>query len=207
MRYLVLLIFCIGCSSDDSYTIQSRTEGDLEVHPRLLQYYQMFADAAKVPVPVIKMTIGNLESTVAGKCYKPGGKPVNDQVGELIFGEGNEQERRIVINRSYYEKHEHNESAIQQVVFHELGHCLLDREHDEDWVELEGLRVPKSIMFSRSFGDQPWYPELRPYYSREMFGRSTGLELTADSYPDFNVVGDWTCGNADHDHGDATASN
>jgi len=99
----------------------------------------------------------------------PGDKPVGDKISDAVFGANANYDRRIVISESFIKKHEGNYFAVQQVVFHELGHCLLSRGHTEGKVDLNGEAVPKSIMFPAAFGNQLYYQSLHGYYKRELF--------------------------------------
>ena len=58
----------------------------------------------------------------------------------------------------------------EEVVFHELGHCILGRDHEETVLE-EG--IPKSIMFPYVF---EWeYQNYRSYYVAELKNENTVL--------------------------------
>jgi len=50
------------------------------------------------------------------------------------------------------------------VIFHELGHCVLDRDHDTSYNET----CPTSIMFPYQFGDSKCFQENRDYYIKEL---------------------------------------
>jgi hypothetical protein len=54
------------------------------------------------------------------------------------------------------------------VFFHELGHCTLYLDHDEELISVEGRNIPRSIMTHSQLG---WRDYLlsRGYYLRELF--------------------------------------
>ncbi len=57
----------------------------------------------------------------------------------------------------------------EQVVFHELGHCILGRDHLDDSVNLGGYNIiPKSIMSTMLFSST-FYDHNRTYYIDELF--------------------------------------
>ncbi len=59
----------------------------------------------------------------------------------------------------------------EELLFHELGHCILGREHDETKLY---LNIPKSIMYPYVFG---WaYKKYRSYYVEEL--KNTNALLT-----------------------------
>lgn len=56
----------------------------------------------------------------------------------------------------------------EQVIFHELGHCLLRRSHNDDSILYEGSYIPESIM-SRYLFPEYYYETYRDYYLDELF--------------------------------------
>lgn len=73
----------------------------------------------------------------------------------------------VRINRQFFA----NASAAnkEQVAFHELGHCILNREHDTRTIIYAGVTIPKSIM-SPSLFNEYYYITYRTYYLDELFG-------------------------------------
>lgn len=57
----------------------------------------------------------------------------------------------------------------EQVVFHEFGHCLLGRGHDDTHILYGSEYIFKSIMNSYMF-DEYYYGTYRDYYLDELFG-------------------------------------
>lgn len=63
----------------------------------------------------------------------------------------------------------------EQVIFHELGHCVLDRRgHIDDSVHYAGEIIPRSIMTTMLFSDY-YYLKFRKYYIDELFAGSNHL--------------------------------
>lgn len=56
----------------------------------------------------------------------------------------------------------------EELVFHELGHCELLREHNDAKIELNGEIVPESIMYPYLVKEQV-YVKNRAYYLKELF--------------------------------------
>jgi hypothetical protein len=53
----------------------------------------------------------------------------------------------------------------ETLVFHELGHCVLGLSHIMEDVDYsKGYLIHGSIMYPESFGDLPYYIELRSFY-------------------------------------------
>lgn len=59
-------------------------------------------------------------------------------------------------------------TARERAVWHELGHCILGREH---WNDLDATGNKKSIMNSSILMDEGVYQSMRTYYIKELFGR------------------------------------
>lgn len=58
----------------------------------------------------------------------------------------------------------------EQLMHHELAHCLLRREHDDSFIVDQNETIPKSIMTTWNFDDSI-YLRHHEYYIRELFGK------------------------------------
>lgn len=72
-------------------------------------------------------------------------------------------ESKIYINEDSWYKDSFNIQDKEQLTFHELGHCLLDREHMNTKIDaliaLVLKQVPKSIMTERHYDARQYYQE------------------------------------------------
>lgn len=106
----------------------------LETDEELQPYFQLFADeAAKRGITVdyeaarIEGLMQNItQSNVLGQCFRNEEKP-----------------RKVIVDQNYWDAA--SELDRQFLIFHELGHCFLDREHDD---RSDGQGVCISIMHS-----------------------------------------------------------
>lgn len=81
--------------------------------------------------------------------------------GNIVYGE-------ITLNAAYWDRM--NENTKEEVIWHELGHCVLDREHRDD--EDEGGR-PLSFMHSGKLcNNNPDYNEQKSKLTDELFNIS-----------------------------------
>jgi len=110
---VTIAFFCgISCSKD---------QAELFVDNSLLEYFDRFADeAAKRNVTVdfeasrVSAYIKEINSpNVIGQCVHDSKKP-----------------NTVIVDRTYWENA--NELEKEFLVFHELGHCVLNREHIDD---------------------------------------------------------------------------
>lgn len=83
-----------------------------------------------------------------------------------VLGYCDHRKRAIFINERSWKKLNRIEKKL--LIYHELGHCVLDRRHDES-IFING--EPKSIMHPNGI---TWkqYRKSKRYYDRELFGVS-----------------------------------
>ncbi len=114
-RILTTLSFAflvLGCNQIDT----------LETDPELVPYFQIFADEAAVRGIEVDFVEANIEgllqdigrNEVLGQCFRNEQRP-----------------RKVIIDRGYWERDDVTEEDRQFLIFHELGHCFLDLEHDD----------------------------------------------------------------------------
>jgi len=76
--------------------------------------------------------------------------------------------REIEIDREYWDDAE--ESVRDELIFHELGHCILDLDHDETLINKGNYyQIPNSIMYPFTFGYTSYYKEFIEEYHQELF--------------------------------------
>lgn len=132
MRSIVsgMLIITLTACSDQ------RTEG---VDERLQPYFDRFQVALGVSVGGLVGAIENLSPGIAAQCELPSGSPRVVRFDNARWNVG-------------------GDSYKEQVVFHELGHCIMNLDHDP---AIAPNGCPVSIMypvvFGVSFGGLPCY--------------------------------------------------
>lgn len=77
------------------------------------------------------------------------------------------QTPRIVLNTYYWQWL--NDLDREQLVFHELGHCVLNRDHNDQWITApDGNYIQASVMNAYDF--EWWkYDLYHDFYMRELF--------------------------------------
>jgi hypothetical protein len=147
-RLLLLLLILCSCG-----TFRTRT---VYIAPELLQYVELFESyyGTQVGVDVI---FEHLPGTWAGVCHK------------------RENHNTIAVDYTVYDLYKDNSYAIEEIVLHELGHCVLYRKHDdtvgEEVIGDHHYTKPRSIMYSSMFGSSYMYSKYHIYYLEELFGR------------------------------------
>lgn len=89
-----------------------------------------------------------------------------------IYETGN---RNVEINRHYWEDASDNEK--EELIFHELGHCTLNRDHRSDKIAYKNSSVPISIMYPYVFGHATYYEERKTEYIEELFHGNVGTGI------------------------------
>lgn len=75
--------------------------------------------------------------------------------------------RYIVISPKYWRDATHNQK--ESLLFHELGHCIFNRRHNEDTIYDEDFGwVAASIMYPSVIGGSAAYDKLRNEYLQEL---------------------------------------
>jgi len=150
MKYV--LTFCaltviFSCSKEYGY----------DVDPEIQPYYDSFEAEASLRGIKVDLELEGIGATVDF---------IRDQriIGECQNNE--EGQRRIHIDKAFWVEYDH--FGKEFIIFHELGHCYLDRRHDND---TKPGNICESIMQSGISGCINGYgPDTREEYLDELFG-------------------------------------
>lgn len=142
MKYLlaIIMLLTVNCAK---LKVNSQNFQAPELLPFILEFEKDFG--VTVDFPVI---IGEIEPKFAGICYK--------------WSSG---ARKVTIGRDTYDRHKLNYYAVQQLVYHELGHCALNLEHIDS---LDNNGYPLSIMYKSFFGFIQYYKDHNNSYIDQM---------------------------------------
>lgn len=114
------------------------------IDPAFAEYVYQFSStySARVEVDVV---FADLDAKTAGEC----------QMGKVVR-----------ISRSFWQGI--SDAGRMQLVYHELGHCVLLLQHTSDSIIKDGMHIPKSIMYPVFFGSSlAWHNNVR-YYEEEL---------------------------------------
>lgn len=145
-------VIFITCSLSE-YNLHNNAPTD----PAIQEYFDRFETEA---------SFFGLEFDVAGKnIYGIISDLDSNRIGNCSFSKNHP--RRITIDREYWDGA--NDMEREYVIFHELGHCYLERIHDNS---KSGSGMCRSIMQS---GESDCYliynGKTRDYYLKELFNR------------------------------------
>ena len=100
--------FLLACNKADT----------LETDPELEPYFQLFADEALLRGITVDYELARIEgliqdipdANIQGQCFR-----------------NEERPRKVIIDVNYWDNA--TEAEKEFIIFHELGHCFLDRDH------------------------------------------------------------------------------
>lgn len=125
----------------------------LSIPQEFAPYYESFLLEARnrgvnLYVDDLEITFHALPDPTVGRCTKGSATPV------------------VVIDPTAWQSF--TTSDREELIFHELGHCLLNRDHIDGTVTLGGVTIPSSVMSTYDFPGEIYYA-YRDYYLNELF--------------------------------------
>lgn len=161
MRILAVipLIFLLGCGTG------FKVKQYRYVAPGLEPYVEHFEEVYNLAIDY-PIEFADLEPGIVGRCRLYGGQ------------------RNVYIDSTFFEMNQYDTGAIHQLIFHELGHCSLLLNHNDN---LNEQNQEVSIMNSYAFGNEYYYLDNLDYY----------IESLTDSraVPWNEAVLEWGCKN------------
>lgn len=142
LSLILILILALGCNRPPVKRQQQNAAFSV--------YVQEFEKLSGRPV-LIAMNFGDVqEDGKSAICYSYGPNNIYNY---------------IIFNESDWDVYGH--FGREQLVFHELAHCILGRKHLN---AKNSQGEPLSIMYWQVFGDSGYYERNRNYYINELFG-------------------------------------
>jgi hypothetical protein len=132
--------------------------GHAEVAPPIQPFFTQFKIEAESEN--VTVFIGNIAADF-GDVAKYASVP-----GEVVFAvcvRGWDIQSKLVVNKELWDLADKN--YREAIIFHELGHCALEREHEER--QRDDAKGPLSLMFHAP--DPEAYAAMRRYYIHELF--------------------------------------
>jgi hypothetical protein len=168
MKFVILtLLFLCSCgkSKETLEIISSSKNIDKELQPYLDRFdfeankYGKRYDSSKLKM-IVSSELAQTIDKIGGDCLMEPGHP---ELGQLIR-----------INRHLLENPIYRKDTIEAFVFHELGHCLMNRDHTDSVVKTtDGYHVYISLMHNGKGSDSN-YMNNRNSYLRELFTGEVG---------------------------------
>lgn len=121
MRRLILMMLVLCCCSEQQKPVRVQKTFVYQIEPALEYYVEdFFSEAAKRNVFLKK------ENLIVAFA---------DSLGNKTIGLSSplEGQRRVFIKRKFFEVHKKEYYRIENVIFHELGHAMLNRKHNNHY--------------------------------------------------------------------------
>jgi hypothetical protein len=166
-KLLVLSILLVGCSRQVHYTDPRDIHGIDPAFTAIVAEFESYLGRSIGDIPI---------------GFGPGG---GDVVGRCSVW--NSEWREIKIDPEYWNYmgqwgHIPDEDARTALLFHELGHCVLNRGHLNTMWNNNGWSVYTSFMnFAVFFSSQYSAFESKAYYVNELFHPAPGAPMMSDS--------------------------
>lgn len=168
-KYLVMLfsLMLLGCGMKD--------KNEFRVDPALLPYYEVFVQSSSIrgnnqSTNDLIMEFGPTEGRVIAYCQKQ--IRYNDSFLQKTEKVDTPQ---VVVNPNWWKNA--SEPSRREVIYHELGHCLMNKDHDTRLSSY--ARQPESLMYPYHIGGS-FFAYWENNYLDELFG----LRQYALSEPD-----------------------
>lgn len=134
-----------------------------ELESYLVKFEQAYGQKVSIDINFVE----KLDNNVVGVCY--------------LYSSGY---RKIELSNEYWNKV--TELAQEELLFHELGHCVLNRGHNDKKIAYQNQSVPESIMYPYVFGNTWYYKQRRIEYIEELFNFKAMKQLL--NYSDDIVI-------------------
>lgn len=128
------------------------------MEPELEPIVAMFESDTGLNVDGIDFVFESLELPTIAQCE--------------IFTQDGYRQKTIKVDPTYWLKEEISDQEKMGIIYHELGHCLLFRDHVESTFDYaldphRVIKAPSSLMYPYSFYSKTFEP-LRQYYVEEL---------------------------------------
>lgn len=141
---IVLGLVSTSCGPLAPSTVKTKRTVDTDLEPYVQMFEKEYGKEIDFSVSLNEISEGSEDgSTYVGICRK--------------WTTGR---REVEIDVNFY--YDATENQLKQAVMHELGHCVLDREHDDTIWYVDGLKLKRSVMSTYVFSK--WAADKFVYY-------------------------------------------
>jgi len=194
IRPLTIALLMTGCSVQSGFDFivgEIYTEKDPRpfkgINPDLQEYVDRWEQDTKaavvdIPIAIRDINPGKTLATIWQECSKIP-KPWDEQTKEKCsYTAGQCQMTKtpsgkwyawVSVDTQWWAKNKHQDIAVEQLVYHELGHCVLNLDHNDSTFVDDYGEWPSSIMNSYLFSDNEllnYFYEKYDVYIPELIG-------------------------------------
>ena len=181
---ILLLLLALSCGNEEKSnpiaqvlpappTVVPDSTDPEEVLAKYLDEWESLYEPVRTPISITEIE----EDNILGVC--------------ITWSIDGELFKEIRIDEtSFTERIISSPIAARTIIFHELGHCDLDRDHGTDFaVSGNGDLIPYSIMFASLWPEPEVYGQFNDHYMQELFFNEGILEKVALGFVPFTRIG------------------
>ena len=147
-----LLTFLTACAIVVVHTIEPPIYNYQLVDKRALTYVHRFEKNSGFKIPYVRI-----------KFVKRFERDKGRKDGKMTVGLCVYRSRQIYILESWWNKE--SDLRKEELINHEIGHCILNKDHDERMIE--GSECPWSLMYPNTLSEE-CYRQYHEHYLREL---------------------------------------
>jgi len=152
MKYLIISLMLLTTACGQSMIAPKDPHPNIGVGPEFAPFVTEFEADFGRSIGNFPVTFAAQSGNVIGVCK--------------IWSDGY---RMIEIDPEYWNNLNVSDASRKALIYHELGHCILNRGHDDSYISSPTYgSIPKSIMNSYLRYELA-YPSLQAYYTDELF--------------------------------------
>lgn len=170
IKYLLLIIIMFSSYKAYASDFVIKNEPDpnmvIGIDERVQPYVKTFEKISGlrviIPIGIIEITDKEergKKRLIVGECQTWG-----DEKGNIF--------NQIVIDKLFYNLYRFNFNRMENLIWHELGHCALGIDEHDDTRLKEDEFCPNSLMNSEGFGDEELsycYIKYKKHYEKDLF--------------------------------------
>ena len=161
MKYLLIVsaLFLTACGQS-GFQVQEQPHPNPGIGPQFAPFVEQFEADYGHSIGNFPIIFGDQTGNVIGVCK--------------IWSDGY---RQIEIDPTYWNNMNVSDAKRKALIYHELGHCILNRGHDSTMISSSFGTIPKTIMNPYLMDALSW-AGLQTYYIGELFGNPTAVPLS-----------------------------
>lgn len=155
--FIFILILMTSCGKKIQY------ETSVYIHEDVAPFVSRFQQLSGIQINDLHVTFKQMDMGLGGYCEK------NEIIKETPFEKTITKTPKVFLNIDYWNNYlKIDKRGKELLVFHELGHCLLNRDHNESKLDFNGKSIPASIMTPQMF-ESIYYSSNYSHFIGELF--------------------------------------
>ena len=132
IKYLILLTVILSCGKVEDPRLYNTSNEEFDSYKSLFQEEHLNYRGYKTNLGNININFYDTTDDIVGKCIK------------YNF------HKEILIDFKYWNEHKDDLAQREILIFHELGHCVLNLTHQEGGYSIMGMNIPFSLFYTNN---------------------------------------------------------